>query len=632
MDPRFSVVIVREHELKSLEGVDIPGLTGVFLLTIAHEAVVHRNFQTVGRVGRLGQAATRAFVFMDKTNWKQSRREAASQEHLRRFILENHEAVEVAVENAQSSLAAIRCPRRAQPVNAPAAVVTEARQLNEVANKIHVCPFSVFDGAGKTYLCPRQGTGCRMHHPLLEELTWYRGRAYLNGAHYKTTGRTPDCYRSAECRCSNRNSNDDDTVCDANVCILHARSRAAAASSSSSSSSSRTSAAKPAFKNKFIQYPKGVSSDSREGDARSETSLSSCSTRCVSIAAPAAAAALASAAAVQKPNAWEKPLLGICVEKSTPPVAAETPPAEARRLSAWDKSPSLLFDSPRPGPGAHAIEPEAVAVAVSHSSAHGRVREEVPAMELCQNCFFYGQCNRHPSRLHLHDSGFAAAAEAFEKTFAETKVCLKGFFEPEKCKFGSACHRLHKGDARLTAGVIAAFRSFYIRTTAQLSGRPLSSCRVNRSHDIRFCYFLHKEDSCSGGGSTANHHVCRHPAAAAETKKEKEKKGGRVAHSNSDSNSDRKAAAAMKSPFAALDESSDTDENGSEDEDALVAKNKMADARLAPFPSSNLPALAKTGVTGVRMGVRKALGAATSWAAMTDSDDEDDYEDDAVAR
>jgi len=236
-------------------------------------------------------------------------------------------------------------------------VVTEARQLNAVANKIHVCPFSVFDGAGKPYLCPRQGTGCRMHHPLLAELTWYRGRAYLNGAHYKTTGRTPDCYRSAECRCGN----DDDTVTvsDANVCILHAKSRAAA-------SCSRTSAAKPAFKNKFVQYPRGAS-DSREEDARSETSLSSCSTRCVSIAAPV----LASAVAVQKRNAWEKPLLGICVEKkSTPPVAmamememeTSAQASEAKRVSAWDKAPSLLFDSPLPR--TQAIKPEAVAVAI----------------------------------------------------------------------------------------------------------------------------------------------------------------------------------------------------------------------------------------------------------------------------
>eukprot|EP01036_Dinobryon_divergens_P027696 gene27696-36510_t len=226
MDPKYSVVIVREHELKSLEGVDIAGLTGVFLLTIAHEAVVHRSFQSIGRVGRLGQAATRAFVFMDKTNWKQSRREAVSQEHLRKFILENHEAVEVVMEDATSSLTGIRCPRRIQPVNPSAAAVDEARQLNAVANKIHVCPFAVFDGAGKPYLCPRQGNGCRMHHPLSEELSWYRGRAYLDGSRYKTTGRTPDYYRSAHCLC--RADDDDETVCDATVCILHPARRSTA--------------------------------------------------------------------------------------------------------------------------------------------------------------------------------------------------------------------------------------------------------------------------------------------------------------------------------------------------------------------------------------------------------------------
>jgi hypothetical protein len=54
------------------------------------------------------------------------------------------------------------------------------------------------------------------------------------------------------------------------------------------------------------------------------------------------------------------------------------------------------------------------------------VKENLPAMELCQNCYFYGQCNNNPSRLHLEDSGFETAAKAFEKTFAETKVCLKG--------------------------------------------------------------------------------------------------------------------------------------------------------------------------------------------------------------
>jgi hypothetical protein len=349
--------------------------------------------------------------------------------------------------------------------------------------------------------------------------------------------------------------------------------------------------------------------------------------------------ASAVAVAVQKRNAWEKPLLGICVEKkSTPPVAmamemeTSAQALEAKRVSAWDKAPSLLFDSPPPR--TQAIKPEAVAVAVAQKPVSQSdvsvniIREEVSAMELCQNCFFYGQCNRNPARLHLQDSGFPAAAKAFEKTFAETKVCLKGFFEPEKCKFGSACHRLHKGDARLTAGVITAFRSFYIRTTAQLSGRPLSSCRVNRSHDHRFCYFLHKEDSCNG--SKASNHVCRHPAAA-------EKKVCRVANS--------KAAVATKSQFAILDESSDTDEydkdndkdNANANDLVSVSKDKMADAKARPalFTSSLIieaPSctasnpLAKSGVRRM-IGVSKAPGS-TSWAALTDSDDEDDYGDD----
>ena len=589
MDPKYSVVVVREHELKSLEGVDIPGLTGVFLLTIAHEAVVHRNFQTVGRVGRLGQAATRAFVFMDKTNWKQSRREAASQEHLRKFILENHEAVEVAMKDANSSLKDIRCPRRVQPVNPSAAVVNEAKQLNKVANKIHVCPFSVFDGAGKTYLCPRQGSGCRMHHPLLEELTWYRGRAYLDGAHYKTTGRTPDYYRSAECRCS-----DEDTVCEATVCILHSKSRTAA-------STSRTSAGKPVFQNKFIQYPKGVVED----DTRSETSLSSCITRCVSIGI--AAPVPATCVAARRPNAWEKPLAGTCVEKTTPPVAMENSalPSEAKRVSAWDKSPSSLFDSPLPM--GRPIKPEAVAEKpVSHSNG----REDKPAAtELCQNCLFYGQCNRNPSRLHLQDSGFPAAAQAFEKTFAETKVCLKGFFEPEKCKFGSACHRLHKGDARLTAGVVAAFRSFYIRTTAEMSGRPLAACRVNRSHDIRFCYFLHKEDAC-GGLKTNN--ACKHPPVAAKMK---------------DCGVVTGKAAGVKSRFAALDEkSSDSDEFENEEVESIKEPKSLPPTASTIGALRSVSCAPLLATTRKNNGVKKAL--ATSWAALTDSEDEDDCEDD----
>jgi hypothetical protein len=452
-----------------------------------------------------------------------------------------------------------------------------------------VCPFSVFDGAGKTYLCPRQGSGCRMHHPLLEELTWYRGRAYLNGAHYKTTGRSSDYYRSVECRCRD----EDDTVCDATtVCILHSKSR-------STVSSSRTSTGKPVFKNKFIQYPKGVS-DSREEDTRSETSLSSCSTRCVSIQA---APVLATNVAVQKTNAWEKPLVGICIEKTAPPIMTETSalPSEAKRVSAWEKSPSSLFDSPQPV--SQPIQPEAVMQKpVSSVSYKSNVSKDMPAMELCQNCFFYGQCNRNPSRLHLQDCGFPAAAKAFEKTFAETKVCLKGFFEPEKCKFGSACHRLHKGDARLTAGVIAAFRSFYIRTTAELSGRPLSTCRVNRSHDIRFCYFLHKEDSC--GGFKANN-ACKHPQVPA-------KKSCKVAST--------KAVAAMQSQFAVLDEDSDTDEKESSviQDPRPLPPTTVSTIRVPSCIAASRP----LATIRNKNGVNKALS--TSWAALADSDDEDD--------
>ena len=569
MDPKYSVVIVREHELKSLEGVDIAGLTGVFLLTIAHEAVVHRSFQSIGRVGRLGQAVTRAFVFMDKTNWKQSRREAVSQEHLRKFVLENHEAVEVVMKDAASSLAGIRCPRRIQPVNPSAAAVEEARQLNAVANKIHVCPFAAFDGAGRPYLCPRQGSGCRMHHPLSAELVWYRGRAFLDGSRYKTTGRTPDYYRSAQCRCS-----DDDTVCDTTVCILHPASRSS--SSSTAAASRNSSSGKPVFKNKFIQYPKAAA-DSRDQDARSETSLSSCSTRCVSIAAPVleSSAAAVAVAVVKKTNAWEKPLVGICIEKTAQPVAeGRALPSEARRASAWDRSPSSLFDSALTGspPTTKTEQPAAVR------------HEEAPATELCQDCFFYGQCNRHRSRLHLQDSGFAAAAKLFEKTFAETKVCLKGFFEPDKCKFGSDCHRLHKGDARLTAGVVAAFRSFYIRTTAELSGRPVSTCRVNRAHDFRFCYFLHKEDSCKAG------QACRQQPAGAEKKKEKK------ADYSTMSSKTAAAVTTKRSQFAVLDdESSDTDDEMKSD---AKSKEKDSAGDTRPVPPSVSIAVALPSAVG----------------------------------
>jgi hypothetical protein len=219
MDSKYSVVIVREHELKDLEGVEIKGLTGVFLLTIAPEAAVHRSFQSIGRVGRLGQAATRAFVFMDKTNWKQWKREAVSQEHLRKFILENHEAKEIVLKDANSSLADIRCPRRLRPVDPSAAVVDEAKRLNGVANKIHVCPFAVFDGVGKPYLCPVRK---RLSNapPAARRAHMVSRQSILNGLHYKTTGRTPNYYRTAECRCG---TDDEVTVCDGKLCVLHPR-------------------------------------------------------------------------------------------------------------------------------------------------------------------------------------------------------------------------------------------------------------------------------------------------------------------------------------------------------------------------------------------------------------------------
>ena len=200
-DPRYKVIIVREDELVELEGLNIDGLSCVFLTTIAKERAIHRSFQAIGRVGRLGQTATRAFVFMDKSNSKNSERESGGQRILQENLMLVSQAKEVHV-TSKTPLSAFNCRPFDHSISGLSetdkqALISKAQALNAIANKICVCPLTISVGPNSSYCSFKY---CKYVHP--SDVFQFEDRWYVDGSKYTSISSNKNALQIAICKCA----------------------------------------------------------------------------------------------------------------------------------------------------------------------------------------------------------------------------------------------------------------------------------------------------------------------------------------------------------------------------------------------------------------------------------------------
>jgi hypothetical protein len=163
-DLQYNIIIVREDELKELEGRNISNIKAVYLFTIGNERNIPDKLQAMGRTGRLGQGVTWLFLFLDCCGTRNQTREQEAHNIIISSLNQNNSnPVKVIVVNDDSVLNSTCNDIPKLSINSKHYSKDELQIImNKVndANKYQVCKF-----LSNRYECMYKGRHCTWYHP-----------------------------------------------------------------------------------------------------------------------------------------------------------------------------------------------------------------------------------------------------------------------------------------------------------------------------------------------------------------------------------------------------------------------------------------------------------------------------------
>jgi hypothetical protein len=165
-DIRYNIIIVREDELKELQGRNIVNIKSVYLFTIGSERNIADKLQAMGRTGRLGQGVSWLFLFLDCCGTRNQTKELESQDIVIDSLRKNNSVQVITVKDESILNTSYNDIPKFQykKVNLTSKELDEIQiKINE-GNKKQICKF-----LSDKYECMYGGRNCSWYHPRKED-------------------------------------------------------------------------------------------------------------------------------------------------------------------------------------------------------------------------------------------------------------------------------------------------------------------------------------------------------------------------------------------------------------------------------------------------------------------------------